>query len=156
MNLKNIDRVIEKIRDEKKYFSMVNYFATSEKHHDIEELYDPSLVVYETFDIMPIFGFHFEDREEFSICGTPACIAGWANFLWAEDGKPSYFCEEKPFLSYQDIAARFLEIDDASVSFDLFIPIGIGLEEITREMAISALTNLKKYGEPRWSDTLKT
>jgi hypothetical protein len=119
VNVENVRLVINKIRDEENFFSMASY--------DVSQV-DITLNRGDWFSI-------FGDAAQPS-CKTPACIAGWSNYL---DGD-----EEDS----ETNAAKFLGLDVGAGR--LFRPSHKNWKEITRAEAIAVLENLIVTGEVEW------
>lgn len=77
------------------------------------------------------------------LCGTPACIAGWAE--WSRDGENS----DKPWVTFRS-GMNYLEITVAQASA-LFEPTHMVWPDITPAQAATTLRKLAETGKVDWS-----
>lgn len=88
-------------------------------------------------------GFNMEDFTH--PCGTPACIAGWAAFMFDKEFEPG-----KTTMKYSEHAGMLLGLDYRKAADLFLLTPGIGLEEITPAHAATTLRHLAETGDVEW------
>ena len=126
---------------------LANVIETLEPLHPEEVIeLEANTPDFQAIDAFSMAQFYYE-------CGTPACIAGWADFLWSADHTDDFHTGERA----RDILG--LEED---LSHELFEPafvygeVDIGAfdyekEFISPERAAAVLRNLANTGVVDWS-----
>lgn len=127
VNVENINKVIQQLRNEKAFFDMKNW----------DNFEHNSTTVYPE-----------------NICGTPSCIGGWAEAIVRYENKVddhAWLSSTKigEWLGIEDyqIAPLFFPEGEAA---DVW-----GVYEATKEDAIAVLENLIETGEVDWIKILK-
>ena len=83
-------------------------------------------------------------------CGTPACVAGHALFLFREKALDDVAKYKPTFSIEPDTAARLLGITDEEMKWALFDPNPLDDEPVTAEQAVRTLRHLTETGKVDW------
>lgn len=135
VNVENINKVIQQLRNEKAFFDMSYWSIGPDIDLDID---------------LDINNVEYPEN----ICGTPSCIGGWAEAILRYENK----VDDHDWLSSTKIG-EWLGIEDYQIA-PLFFPGGEvayvwGVYEATKEDAIAVLENLIETGEVDWIKILK-
>lgn len=85
------------------------------------------------------------ERNENS-CDTPACLCGWANFLWGNEFDLSNDTTGANALSLSDVTAKELFYPDSA---------GKDYQDITPAEAVMCINILINTGEVRWDEAIE-
>jgi hypothetical protein len=94
-----------------------------------------------------------DSTENLHDCGTAACIAGWAAFLFSREAVSARYSEDLDSPPVHDIAAGLIGLTEREAD-NLFVPMGPGFlawSQITNAHAAAVLTHLINTGEVDWS-----
>lgn len=154
VNVEHVQEVIDLVRDDQNVFSMEAFSLTADS-------LDESL----SDEVVTAAQKAFDSGRFTPECGTPACIAGWTMFAKAtKEGttitSPGWYCAPASASEYLGIPHIHTgkKVNPVSILFMTSVSgdAMVGQEEITREMAIYQLEQMRDHNIIwHWEDVVQ-
>lgn len=135
VNVVNVRKVIESIKDENNFFSMADFFVDGRALSEEMSL--------KLLGAVP------------PTCYTPACICGWAEYHYKKENNIDIFEDIATYYSADWLGISRPINGKAAQSTELFYPEHKPYNQISRQEAIDVLENLIITGEVNWNITNK-